>query len=46
MVKDMYIFKDNDNLFAVMGIYKGIRILVKVFETELEAKNYIKKGIL
>lgn len=46
MVKDMYIFKDNDNLFAVMGFYKGIRILVKVFESQIEAENYIKKGIL
>lgn len=44
--KDVYIFNDNDNMFCVMGIYKGIRILIKVFETREAAQNYIDNGIL
>lgn len=43
---DVYIFNDNDNMFCVMGIYKGIRVLIKVFETREAAENYIKNDVL
>jgi len=42
---DIRIF-DNNNMFYVKGIYKGIRVLIKVFDTREAAENYIKNDVL
>lgn len=42
---NVYVFNDN-NLFYVKGIFKGIRVLIKVFDTREAAENYIKNNVL
>ena len=43
---DIYIVKDTNNMFVVMGIYKGIRISLKVFQTNEQAQKYIDNDVL